>query len=152
MRWSSLVFSLFVVAAVARGQDPALRHVHPERDAEVPVSGWPTWIENLTIGSPVADHGSHAGVKAALQTDAPMHARSFLGAAHYSGFQAVAGQVDQSFLFVVEGQAEATVDGEPATLHAGDAVRAVDAELMSVSSAAGAEVLVWAMATGLGGS
>ncbi|MBM7276464.1 pirin family protein [Gordonia rubripertincta] len=57
-----------------------------------------------------------------------------------------------TLLFVVEGQAEATVDGEPATLHAGDAVRAVDAELMSVSSAAGAEVLVWSMATGLGGS
>lgn len=102
MRWSSCL-SLLLVAAVARGQDD-LRHVHPEHDAEVPVSGWPTWIENLTVGTPVADHGSHAGVKAALQTDAPMHARSLLGAAHYSGFQAVAGQVDQSLLYFVEGQ------------------------------------------------
>ena len=55
-------------------------------------------------------------------------------------------------LFVVEGQAAATVEGESATLNAGDAVRAVDAELMSITSGAGAEILVWSMATGLGGS
>lgn len=103
--------ALLLLACAARGQDqdpaarrdPDLRHVHPERDAEVPVSGWPTWIENLTIGSPVADHGSHAGLKASVTTDAPMHAQSFLGAAHYSGFQAVASQVDQSLLYLVEG-------------------------------------------------
>lgn len=99
----SLPWLLVVLLAGAAHAQPALPHVHPERDAEVPVSGWPTWIENLTVGSPVADHGSHAGVKASLTTDAPMHARSFLGAAHYSGFQAVAGQVDQTLVYVVEG-------------------------------------------------
>ncbi|KAF0968114.1 pirin family protein [Gordonia sp. YY1] len=55
-------------------------------------------------------------------------------------------------LFVVDGQAAVTVDGEPAPLDAGDAVRALDAELMSVTSSAGAEILVWSMASGLGGS
>jgi hypothetical protein len=92
---------LLLSTPLARAQDH-LRHGHPERDAEVPISGGPTYAEDLTIGSPVADHGSHAGIKASVTTDAPMHARSFLGAAHYSGFQAVAGQVDQSLLYVEE--------------------------------------------------
>ncbi|MDS1114121.1 pirin family protein [Gordonia westfalica] len=55
-------------------------------------------------------------------------------------------------LFVVEGRAEVTVDGESAVLNPGDAVRGVDAELVSVTADTGAEILVWSMATGLGGS
>lgn len=96
---ASLALLLIIGGARAQG---GLPHAHPERDAEVPVSGGPTWIENLTVGSPVSDFGSHAGLKASVTTDAPMHARSFLGAAHYGGFQAVAAQVDQSLLYFVE--------------------------------------------------
>lgn len=92
---------LVLLGPSTRGQ--GLRHVQPERDAEVPTSGYPTWIENLTVGSPVSDFGSHAGVKASLTTDAPMHAKSLLGAAHYSGFQTNAAQVDQTLVYVVEG-------------------------------------------------
>ena len=88
------------LTGLAAGQD--LRHVHPERDAEVPISGWPTWVEDLTVGSPIADHGSHAGIKASVQRDDPIAAESFLNAAHYSGFQVVGAQVDQSLVWVVE--------------------------------------------------
>ncbi|WP_168704857.1 pirin family protein [Gordonia paraffinivorans] len=54
-------------------------------------------------------------------------------------------------VFVVDGEAEMCVDGETASLGAGDAVRAVDAGALTLSTASGAEVLVWAMETGLGG-
>ncbi len=82
-----------VLAAPASAQ--ALRHAHPERDAEVPVDGWPTWAEDLTVGSPISDHGSHAGIKAAVTRDGAVPARAFLDQAHYGAFGAVAAQTDQ---------------------------------------------------------
>lgn len=100
--WIGCLGVSFAAAGAASAQ--GLRHLHPERDAQVPVSGWPTWVENLTVGTPVADHGSHAGLKASVTDDAPVPAGCLLNAAHYSGFQTVASQVDQSFLFFVEGE------------------------------------------------
>ncbi|MEZ6185399.1 MAG: trehalase family glycosidase [Planctomycetota bacterium] len=96
--------SLVVALAIGTVGAQELHHVDPTREAQVPISGWPTYVENLTVGSPVADFGSHAGVKASVTFDAPVPAHAFLNTAHYSGFQAVASQVDQSFLFFAEGE------------------------------------------------
>ncbi|MCO5167441.1 MAG: hypothetical protein M9894_13930 [Planctomycetes bacterium] len=89
----TLLLLLLALALPARGQ--ALPHVHPERDAEVPVSGWPTWVEDLTIGSPVSDFGSHAGVKATVTRDGQVPAKALLNQAHYGAFGSVAAQTDQ---------------------------------------------------------
>ncbi|MEO9326316.1 pirin family protein [Gordonia aurantiaca] len=54
-------------------------------------------------------------------------------------------------VFVVDGEAEVTIDGETLPLGPGDAIRATEAKTLEVSTASGAEILVWSMATGLGG-
>ncbi|MCR5978209.1 pirin family protein [Gordonia jinghuaiqii] len=54
-------------------------------------------------------------------------------------------------VFVVDGAVDAGVDDALTTLDGGDAIRAVEAGPVNLTSGAGAEVLVWTMATGLGG-
>ena len=105
MRHTGILGVLLLSSASLAWGQPAgsgLPHADPERDAQVPVAGWPTWIEDLTIGSPVSDFGSHAGVKATVTGDDPIPARAALNMAHYSGFQVVGAQVDQSLLYLVE--------------------------------------------------
>ncbi|MBI5367738.1 MAG: hypothetical protein HZA54_11930 [Planctomycetes bacterium] len=74
-------------------------HVHPDHDSPVPVSGHPYYLENLEIGTPLADYGSHSGIKAAVQDDGPAHHNAFLNHAQYAAFHAAAGQAGQAFVW-----------------------------------------------------
>jgi hypothetical protein len=97
MRLASSLLLALLLAAPAAAQH---RHAHPERDAEVPVDGAPTWVEDLTVGTPVSDFGSHAGIKASVRTDGVVPARAFLNQAHYGAFGAVAAQTDQVLVWL----------------------------------------------------
>jgi len=87
-------------------------HPDPKNDSLIPISGEPFYLENLTIGSPVSDYGSHFGVKASVDNDGDnyprfdsperINARNFLNLAHYSTVTSFYGQVDQSYFWFEE--------------------------------------------------
>lgn len=66
-------------------------HSRPREECPLAIEGHPYYLAGLTIGSPVADFGSHAGVKAAT-------GRGLLEIAHYAGFGAIASRIDSSAL------------------------------------------------------
>lgn len=74
-------------------------HVRPDHDSPVPISGYPYYVEDLEIGTPLADYGSHAGLKASVQDDGPAHHNAFLNHAHYAAFSAAAGQAGQAYVW-----------------------------------------------------
>jgi hypothetical protein len=100
----SAAAALVLLAAAARAGS-GVPHRRPGDASPVPVSGWPLYLENLTIGSPVADHGSHAGIKAAVEDDAGIPGHALANAAWYDARTESARQWDQSYFTVaVEGE------------------------------------------------
>lgn len=79
------------------------KHPNPLADSQVPITGWPYYVENLTKGSPVADFGSHYGLKASVTDDGCedeeycLPASAFLNTAHYAAYSDLATQLDQSY-------------------------------------------------------
>ncbi|MCA9773188.1 MAG: hypothetical protein KC466_12320, partial [Myxococcales bacterium] len=86
---------------------------HPRPDpvglSQVPVSGWPVYVEDLTIGSPVSDYGSHFGIKAstlddgAPESDLFADARSLLYHATYAANTDDGRQMDEGFFRFFDG-------------------------------------------------
>jgi len=81
----------------------ALDHPDPYGSAEIEFSGWPHYIEDLTVGSPVSDYGSHYGIKLTATRDgllvnalSPNH---LLNSAQYAAFTGFSGQVDQIYFY-----------------------------------------------------
>lgn len=76
-------------------------HSRPLLDSPVPISGWPFYIENITVGSPISDYGSHAGIKASVEDDYISDPEMFipsdalLFSAHYAAYTNKSGQIDQ---------------------------------------------------------
>ncbi|MCA9771794.1 MAG: hypothetical protein KC466_05255 [Myxococcales bacterium] len=76
----------------------------PVGDSSIPVGGWPVYVEDLTVGSPVSDYGSHMGLKASTIDDADLarplaiDARTLLAHAEYVATTDDGRQMDQGFL------------------------------------------------------
>src|SRR4051794_7543045 len=85
------------------GQSRGRPHPTPAEASPVPVRGWPHYLAGLTIGGPVADHGSHAGVKAAVTPAGGATGRDLLETAHYAAFTTVASRIDRSRLRLGDG-------------------------------------------------
>ena len=87
-----------------------LHHANPSADSFVPISGRPFYVENITVGSPISDYGSHCGIKAVVEDDYAvenaMHvpAKSLLNSAHYVAYTDFSGQVDQFFVKLVSAE------------------------------------------------
>ena len=104
------IFAAFGLAAVLF-QAPAgagdFAHLTPRDASQVPLSGWPLYVENLTIGTPVSDYGSHFGIKASVTGDYDgdpiryIPAHSLLNQAHYAAYTDVAGQLDQAWVGLI---------------------------------------------------
>ncbi len=85
-----------------RGRAPPatrrLPHSRPRDESPVPISGWPYYLAGITIGGPVSDHGSHAGIKAAVRPAGAATGLDLLETAHYAAFGTVASRIDRSRL------------------------------------------------------
>src|SRR5439155_25264 len=75
-----------VARLVGRRAAPPLRHPAAAGECPFPISGGPQYLAGLTIGGPVADHGSHAGVKAAVRAAGEGTGRDLLEIAHFTAF------------------------------------------------------------------
>src|SRR4051812_4202579 len=84
-----------VVGGPAAAPAP-LRHSDPRGECPFPVSGHPYYLAGITIGGPVSDLGSHAGVKAAVRAAGAGTGRDLGEMAHYSAFTGVASRIDRS--------------------------------------------------------
>lgn len=92
--------------------DSGVQHPDPKNDSLIQVSGWPFYLENIEIGTPVSDYGSHFGIKASVDNDGDNYpkfdipnridAKHFLDMAHYSTITSFYGQVDQSYFWFME--------------------------------------------------
>jgi hypothetical protein len=86
-------------------------HAHPNSESQVPISGWPLYLENLEIGGPLSDYGSHAGIKAVVMDDRYQNGKIWqdhnnaMNVAYYGAFGGMAGQIDQSNLAIEVGSA-----------------------------------------------
>jgi hypothetical protein len=90
-------------ALVPDRRSPAhLAHSRPREECPLPIEGAPYYLAGITIGSPVSDFGSHAGVKAAVEPFGVATGRDLLEVAHYAGFQASSQRIDRSRV-VLEG-------------------------------------------------
>lgn len=102
-----------------------VQHTDPQNDSLIPITGWPFYLENLEIGSPLSDYGSHFGIKATVDNDGDNYPRfdspnridagHFLNMAHYAAITSFYGQVDQSYLWFKE-----TSPGSPEHLKPAD--------------------------------
>jgi Mannosylglycerate hydrolase MGH1-like glycoside hydrolase domain len=101
MRTLLLILLTFMVASAAGAE---MHHIDVLAESEVPLSGWPHYVENLTVGSPISDHGSHSGIKASVTSDySEDHARhiptqALLNSAQYAAWTELSGQLDQFFV------------------------------------------------------
>ncbi len=86
-----------------------VRHARPAADAQVPVGGYPYYLEDLEIGTPLSDYGSHSGLKASVLDDGSVSARAFLSHAHYAAFQKASRQAGQARVWF-EGPAGKVLD------------------------------------------
>lgn len=100
-----------LAATAALAQGSGVPRPDPVADGEIPVSGRPVYVEDLTVGTPVADYGSHMGVKASTRSERapedPLHlpARALLNHAQYVASTREGRQMDQAFLdFLDEGE------------------------------------------------
>ena len=110
MRISAALLAMGLMLALG-SLATALDHPRPGDDALVPLSGWPFYVENLTVGTPISDFGSHAGIKATADDDYPpdnalyVPAGALLNSAHYAAYTDKSGQIDQFFVRLAqEGQ------------------------------------------------
>lgn len=100
-------------------------HPDPKNDSLIPITGWPFYLENLEMGTPVSDYGSHFGVKASVDNDGDnyprfdspnrLDAKHFMNMAHYSAITSFYGQVDQSFIWFEETSPNTETHLKPAT-------------------------------------
>jgi len=97
---------LLLVCVLLGSGAMGVEHLSPSKDTLVPLTGYPLYVENLTVGSPISDHGSHYGIKATVDDDgdiaSPLFVSHdfFLNTAHYAAFTSMARQVDQSHFLV----------------------------------------------------
>jgi hypothetical protein len=74
------------------------RHSRPIEECPIAASGWPYYMAGITVGGPISDFGSHAGLKAAVTPAGRASGRDLLEAAHYAAFTTVASRIDRSRL------------------------------------------------------
>jgi hypothetical protein len=110
--YNVIALILFIMSGNVLIADSGVSHPSPKNDSLIPVSGWPFYLENLEIGTPVSDYGSHFGVKASVDNDGDNYprfdspnridAKNFLNLAHYATITSFYGQVDQSYIWFEE--------------------------------------------------
>src|SRR5262245_22916022 len=88
-----------VGGVVARAPAPGpLRHSVPRAEWPFPISGHPYSVAGVTIGGPVSDLGSHAGLKAAVRPAGAGTGRDVCEMAHFSAFANCGSRIDRSRL------------------------------------------------------
>ena len=102
------IIGLLLIDTPARA-DSGVPPVRLPDDSPVPVTGSPFFIEDLTVGAPMSDMASHAGVKASvlddreLLTESPVPGDSAINMAHYAcwALPGLNRQWDQSYLYLL---------------------------------------------------
>ncbi|MCX5868111.1 MAG: trehalase family glycosidase [Proteobacteria bacterium] len=80
----------------------------PQDLSQVEIEGYPLYLEDLEVASPLSDFGSHAGLKASVLDDGSdpstrIDHNNFMNMAHYAAWTDFADQLDQSFFFFTQG-------------------------------------------------
>jgi len=86
------------LAGAAAAPEPLPGRSCPRAECPLPISGYPFYLAGLTIGTPIADHGSHGGLKAATRASGGATGRDLLEVAHYAAFRLVSSRIDRSRL------------------------------------------------------
>lgn len=94
---SALAILAALFAGIPVAADPLL-HPDPARDSQVPLSGAPFYVADLEVGAPLADFGSHLGIKAAVIDRGPLDHNLFLSTVHYSALTYLPQALDESYL------------------------------------------------------